>query len=138
MSDSFEEHVLARIIELRNEADALERTLSDYRKRQGKPAPTTFPLGSNITPIRKPKLAPSGARKGTKRSFVLSKIRESIGGATTAELWDQVRSRYSDMKRSSLRALLYLEVKSGNLERRGERYILKQERPSAPTLGQSD
>jgi hypothetical protein len=138
MSDSFEEYAQAKIIELRNEADALERALIDYRKKQGKPAQPIFPPGSNVTPIRKPKLAPSRARKGTKRSFVLAKIRESVGGATTAELWDQVRSRYSDMKRSSLRAMLYTEVKSGNIEHRGNRYVLKQERPSAPTLGQSD
>ena len=59
MSDSFEDYAQAKIIELRNEAEALERALSDYRKKQGKPAQPIFPLGSNVTPIRKPKLAPS-------------------------------------------------------------------------------
>jgi hypothetical protein len=80
------------------------------------------------------KAIPVRARKGSKRGFVLGRIGESIGGATTAELWNHVQRTFPDMKRSSLRALLYLEAKSGNIDRRGERYVLKQDRPSAPTL----
>lgn len=44
---------------------------------------------------------------------------------------------FPDMKRSSLRALLYLEKKSGNIDQHGGRYVLKQDKPSAPTLGLS-
>jgi len=76
--------------------------------------------------------------KGSKRGFVLARIGESIGGATTEELWNAVHPTFPDMKRSSLRAMLYLEAKTGNVERHGERYALKQDRPSAPTLDLSD
>jgi hypothetical protein len=138
MSDSFEEYAEGRIAQLRSEADGLEHALNEYRMKQGRPAAQPFPIGGNVTPIRKPKIAPRRARKGSKRGFVLARIGESVGGATTAELWDQVRSRYSDMKRSSLRAMLYTEAKSGNIEKRGERYVLKQDRPNAPTSSLSN
>jgi hypothetical protein len=42
------------------------------------------------------------------------------------------------MKRASLRALLYMEAKSGNIERRDDHFVLKQDRPSAPTLSLSN
>ena len=82
MSDSFEEYAEARIAQLRSEADALEHALSEYRKNQGRQGQPFVP-GGNVTPLRKPKTAPSRARKGTKRGFVLARIGESIGGMTT-------------------------------------------------------
>lgn len=137
MSDDFEAYTQARIAQLRSQADALEDTLNDYRKNRGKPIAASFPLSGNVTPLRKSKRAPARARSGTKRGFVLARIGESVGGATTEELWQAISRAHRDMKRSSLRALLYLEVKSGNLERRGNRYVLKQDRPDAPTSGLS-
>ena len=79
-------------------------------------------------------MSPSHARQGSKRGFVLTRIGESVGGKTTGELFEVVRRQFPDMKRSSLRALLYLEKKSGNLDLHGDRYVLKRDRPSAPTL----
>jgi hypothetical protein len=138
MSDSFEEYAVARIALLRSEADALENALSEYRRKQGRQGHQPFAPSGNVTPLRKPKTAPRRARKGTKRGLVLARIGESIGGLTTGEVWEAVHRVYGDMKRSSLRAMLYMEAKSGNLERRGDRYVLKQDRPNAPTFGLSN
>jgi len=94
-------------------------------------------LNGGAAPVRKSKVAPRQVRKGSKRGFVLARIGESIGGATTAELFNATQHAFPDMKRSSLRALLYLEKKSGNIDQRGGRYVLKQDRPSEPTLSLS-
>jgi hypothetical protein len=88
--------------------------------------------------MRRPKIVPSTARKGSKRSFVLARIGESVIGTTIAELWPQVQRAFPEMKRASLRALLYMEAKSGNIERRDDHFVLKQDRPSAPTLSLSN
>ena len=130
MRETFESWARTEIIRLRTEADALQRALDKYLESQGEKPPNL----NGATPAGGPRLAPGKARHGTKRSFVLGRIGESIGGATTGELFQAVRRPFPDMKRSSLRALLYLEAKSGNIERRGDRYVLKQDRPSAPTL----
>ena len=134
MHETFESWARAEISRLRTEADTLQRALDKYIESQGvKPSDARHLNGGTIPP-RSSKLTPNKARQGTKRSFVLARIGESIGGATTGELFDAIRRPFPGMKRSSLRALLYLEAKSGNIERRGDRYQLKQTRPSAPTL----
>lgn len=138
MQETFEEWARVEIERLRAEADTLQRALDKYlESRPDKPLVTSH-LNGGAAPARQAKTAPRKTRKGSKRGFVLGRIGESIGGATTGELWDAVRPVFPAMKRSSLRALLYLEAKTGNIERRGERYVLKQDRPSAPTLGLSD
>lgn len=138
MSDTFDQWARSEITRLRTEADVLQRALDKYLESQGpKPGGAPHANGSGL-PVRTPKRAPSVARKGSKRSFVLARIGESIGGSTTGELWEAIHRVHPDMKRSSLRALLYLEAKSGNIERRGERYVLKQDKPSALTLGLSN
>jgi hypothetical protein len=142
MAETFDQWARAEISRLRTEADALQRALNKYLEssssKLGSAVRTNGATSPGYTPTHAPKRAPSVARKGSKRGFVLARIGESIGGATTGELWEAIHRVHPDMKRSSLRALLYLEAKSGNIERRGERYILKQDRPSAPTLGLSD
>jgi hypothetical protein len=137
MPDTFEQWARTEIGRLRTEADALQRALDKFLESQGRKAISAPHLNGAASP-RSPKVAPKKARKGSKRGFVLARIGETIGGATTGELWGQVQRVHPDMKRSSLRALLYLEAKSGNIERRGERYVLKQDRPSASTPDLSD
>jgi hypothetical protein len=138
MHETFESWARVEISRLRAEADMLQRALDKYLESQGGKPSDAHHLNGGAVPPRTAKLAPNKARQGTKRSFVLGRIGESIGGATTGELFEAVRRPLPGMKRSSLRALLYLEAKSGNIERRGERYVLKQERPSAPALGLSN
>jgi hypothetical protein len=123
---------------LRTEANTLQRALDKYLESQGNKPSAAPHLNGETIPVRKPKLAPAKARKGSKRSFVLARIGESIGGATTGELFDIAQRAYPGLKRSSLRALLYHEKKSGNIDQRGSRYVLKQDRPSAPTLDLSE
>jgi hypothetical protein len=137
MADAFELWARQEIMRLHAEADTLQRALDKFLESQPAKAAGVPHLNGSAPPARKPKTAPVRARKGSKRSFVLARIGQSVGGATTGELFDAVQTRFPDMKRSSLRALLYLEKKSGNIEQRGARYVPKQDRPSAPTLSLS-
>lgn len=132
MNQPFEDWARAEIERLRTEANTLQRALDKYLESQGSKPSVAPHLNGGMIPVRKPKLAPGKARKGSKRSFVLARIGESIGGATTGELFDASQRAFPDMKRSSLRALLYLEKKSGNIDQRGGRYVLT-DRSSAPT-----
>jgi hypothetical protein len=125
MRETFESWARTEIARLQTQADTLQQALDKYLESQGEKPPNASHLNGGGIPPRGPKVAPSKPRHGTKRSFVLGRIGESVGGATTGELFDAIRRPYPGMKRSSLRALLYLEAKSGNIERRGERYVLK-------------
>jgi hypothetical protein len=138
MAQTYDIWARAEITRLRDEADAIERALERFNESRG--SPVSAGVRSNgAARSHTPRMAPTVARKGSKRSFVLARIGEQIGGATTSEVWDQVQRVYPDMKRSSLRALLYLEARSGNIERRASgRYVLKQEGSSASTLDPSN
>jgi hypothetical protein len=138
MADEFEQWARQEIARLHAEAETLQRALDKFLDSRVNRAPVGPHLNGAAVHVRKHKTAPIRARNGSKRSFVLGKIGESIGGATTGELFDAVQGQFPDMKRSSLRALLYLEKKSGNIAQRDDdRYVLKQDKPSAPTLGLS-
>ncbi|HEY1798055.1 MAG TPA: hypothetical protein VGG57_18225 [Stellaceae bacterium] len=133
MREAFETWAQAEIVRLRGEADALQLALDKYLESQGTPR-SSEPMDAGST-IPKRSLNPlrGRSRKGSKRAFVLTRIRESIGGRSTEELWKEVSERFPDMKRSSLRALLYTESKAGNIKRQGERYVTMKEGPGAPT-----
>jgi hypothetical protein len=134
MRETFEDWARGEISRLRAEADTLQRALDKYLESHDEKPAAASHLNGSASSTRRPKTTSERVRKGTKRSFVLARIGESIGGSTIGELFNDVHKAFPDMKRSSLRALLYLEAKSGNIVRRGERYALKQDRPSAPTL----
>ena len=134
MKGSFDEWARSEISRLRNEADVLQRALDKYLESQPKEARPPAPA----TPVSRVRRAPKKVRKGSKRQFVLGRIGESgWRGASTEELFQEVAVAFPDMKRSSLRALLYLENKEGHIARRDDgRYIsneFKQEGLSAPT-----
>jgi hypothetical protein len=144
MRETFEDWAKAEISRLRAEADTLQRALNKYLESQGAtPIDAGRLNGGTLSPSRS-RITPTQTRKGSKREFVLSKIGESLNGATTEDLFPVVQQRFPDMKRSSLRALLYIEKRSGHLDQRNDgRYVLirgnhKQDRPSAPTLDLSD
>jgi hypothetical protein len=133
MRETFESWARAEISRLRTEADTLQRALDKYLESQEIKPVARAHLNGGFIGVVKRRAATVRARKGSKREFVLARIGESVGGATTGEVFDAVRLQFPDMKRSSLRALLYLEAKTGNIEKRGDRYVSKQDRPSAPT-----
>jgi hypothetical protein len=138
MRETFEDWARGEISRLRAEADALQRALDKYLESHNEKPAAASHLNGSTPSTRRPKTTSERVRKGTKRSFVLARIGESIGGSTISELFNDIHKAFPDMKRSSLRAMLYLEAKSKNIERRGDRYVLKQDRPSEPTPGLSD
>jgi hypothetical protein len=133
LAGSFEEWARAEISRLRTEADALQRALDKYLESQPKEARETAPSA----PITRVRRAPKKARKGSKRQFVLGRIGESgERGSSIEELFSAVQETFPEMKRSSLRALLYLENKEGHIARLDNgRYVssMNREGLGAPT-----
>jgi hypothetical protein len=121
MDKSFDEWARAEISRLRAEADGLQRALDKFL--ESKPRERREP--ATVTLVRKPRRVPNKARRGSKRGFVLKQIAESgRQGMTTEELFGTVQEAFPDMKRSSLRALLYLEKKEGHIVQRATgRYL---------------
>jgi hypothetical protein len=134
MKPSYEEWTRAEINRHRAEADMLQRNLDKWLAEK-----EDSPLNGSKSPPRSGRQAPPQARGGTKRGFVLRQIGNAgAPGASIDDLFAAVQDRFPKMKRSSLRALLYLESKSGNIIRlETGRYALKQEGPSASTSGPS-
>jgi hypothetical protein len=135
MKSSFEEWARAEISRHRTEAEVLERALEKYLESQPKERAVTPAPRATPRPMRAP---PKGKRM-SKRGFVLSRIATSGAlGISVGGLFDAIQTMFPDMKRSSLRALLYLENREGNITRlENGRYVSPEnkEGSDAPTSG---
>lgn len=111
------------------ESDGMEKALSKWLESQRGDTPRAAPAGTNGHAKR-------GGRKkagyGSKTGFVMEKIDDSREiGVTTDQIFQATEAASMNMKRSSLRSILWHAKNDGQIDLRNGRYFPIQKGPNA-------